>query len=114
MSTIDLHVILNTEIGILPSEQGRQQPITVQLSVDIDPQAGVQAGQSGCIEQTLNYSELRQVVRDIFYEQRFNLLEEPALRIKHRIESMSLVRAARVTLIKECPWPDVPFVKVSV
>ncbi|MFN9707961.1 MAG: dihydroneopterin aldolase [Burkholderiales bacterium] len=114
MPTIDLHIILNTEIGILPSEQGRPQPITVQLSVDIDPQACAQAGHSGCIEQTLDYSGLRQVVLDVFNEQRFNLLEEPALRIKHRVELLSRVRAARISLVKEHPWPDVPFVKVSV
>lgn len=114
MSTIDLEIVMKTEIGIMPSEQGREQLITISLGVDIDPQALARASGSGEIGETLDYGQLRQVVIDVFQTRRFNLLEEPALQIKERALALPMVREVRVCVAKKLPWPDVPMVRVSV
>ena len=114
MSTIDLEITVKTEIGIMPSEQGREQLISISIGVDIDRQAVTNASSSGEISHTLDYTLLRQIVLDVFALKRFNLLEEPALQIKDRVSALPHVQEVRVCISKIQPWPDVPVVRVTV
>jgi dihydroneopterin aldolase len=114
MPTIDLEVVIKTEIGIAPSELGRIQPLTIQVSADIDLQAVAQASASGDIVQTLDYGHIRKIVHHVFEGKRFNLLEEPAFQIKQQVASLPHVQQVTVSIVKSRPWPDVPTVRMTV
>lgn len=114
MPTIDLEVVIKTEIGIAPSELGRIQPLGIVVSVDIDLQAVAQASASGDIVQTLDYAHLRRIVHQVFEDKRFNLLEEPAFQIKQIVAALPHVQQVKVSIVKTKPWADVPTVRLTV
>lgn len=110
MPRIDLEVVVHAEIGIAPTEIGRQQVLHVRVSADVDPDATSKACQTADIHQTLDYGDCRRIVRQIFEARRFKLLEEPAQLIKQQIAELVHVKAVTVSIAKQHPWPDVPSV----
>ena len=108
MATIQLEQEVRVEIGIAPSEMGREQILTVYLCVEVVDECSDNAARTGRISETLDYSELRHIVSDAFAERRYNLLEEVTTLIRDEVLAMSRVCGARVSVTKHRPWPDVP------
>jgi dihydroneopterin aldolase len=107
MATIEMELSVRTEIGIAPSEIGREQALTVSLFVEVaDPHSDA-AARSGRISETLDYGRLRQIVHEVFNERRYDLLEEVTTAIRDRIRALDHVVAARVGVTKHHPWADV-------
>jgi dihydroneopterin aldolase len=107
MATIEMELSVRTEIGIAPSEIGREQALTVSLFVEVaDPHSDA-AARSGRISETLDYGRLRQIVHEVFDERRYDLLEEVTTTIRDRIRALDHVAAARVGVTKHHPWADV-------
>ena len=107
MATIEMELSVRTEIGIAPSEIGREQALTVLLFVEVaDPHSDA-AARSGLISETLDYGLLRQIVHEAFNERRYDLLEEVTTLIRDRIRALGHVSAARVGITKHHPWADV-------
>jgi dihydroneopterin aldolase len=108
MATIEMELHVRTEIGIAPSEQGREQALTVLLVVEVADHHSDAAAREGKISETLDYSQLRQIVHQVFAERRYSLLEEVTTTIRDRIKDMKHVASARVGITKHHPWADVP------
>jgi dihydroneopterin aldolase len=107
MAVIEMEIEVRTEIGIAPTERGRQQALTVALLVEVADQHSDAAARSGQITDTLDYSRLRQIVHEVFAERRYNLLEEVTTAIRERVRSLNHVDAAKVSITKHHPWADV-------
>lgn len=114
MPTIDLEVVLETEIGIAAAERGRPQSLKIKVSAEVKSDAALQAAATGDIAQTIDYGLFRNVILHVFEGQRFNLLEQPAFLIKHEISHLEYVENVRVSVEKDSPWPDVPRVKLTI
>jgi dihydroneopterin aldolase len=108
MATIELEVSVRAEIGIAPSEIGREQALTVHLYVEVTDQHSDAAAKSGKISDTLDYGKLRHIVHDVFKERRYDLLEQVTTLIRDQILALAHVSAARVSVTKHHPWADVP------
>jgi dihydroneopterin aldolase len=108
MATIEMEVSVRAEIGIAPSEIGREQALTVTLRIEISDDQADLAAASGRIADTLDYGQLRTIVRDAFAERRFDLLEEASAIIRTRILELKHAVSARVSISKHHPWADVP------
>ncbi|MDM0116777.1 dihydroneopterin aldolase [Variovorax sp. J22R133] len=108
MATIEMQIEVRTEIGIAPSEQGREQALTVSLLVEVDDRHSDAAAHGGKISETLDYGKLRQIVHQVFGERRWDLLEQVTTTIRNRIRDLSHVTSARVSVTKHHPWADVP------
>ena len=108
MAIIEMEIHIRSEIGVAPSEQGRVQPLTVVLTVEVaDTQSDV-AARTGDLSQTLDYGRLRHIVHEVFEERRYALLEEVTTTIRSRIRDLAHVTSARVAVTKTHPWADVP------
>lgn len=107
MATIDIEINVRAEIGIAPSEKGREQALLVGVHVEIEDDQADCAGSTGKISDTLDYTQLRAIVHEVFAERRFDLLEEVTLSIRNRITALEHVRLARVSISKHHPWADV-------
>ena len=107
MATIEMEIEVRTEIGIAPSEQGREQALLVGLTVEVAEKYSDAAAQSGSINDTLDYGRLRRVVHDVFAERRWGLLEEVTTTIRDRIRQLRHVESVRVSVTKQHPWADV-------
>jgi dihydroneopterin aldolase len=114
MPTIDLEVVLETEIGIAPWERGRLQSLTVKVSANVKLDAALRSATSGDIAQTIDYALFRNIIHQVFEGKRFNLLEQPAFLIKHEISKLECVEKVHVSVEKPFPWPDVPRVKLTI
>lgn len=108
MATIEMEMHVRTEIGIAPSERGRVQELIVLLTVEVADKHSDAAARSGEIGETLDYGRLRQIVREVFSERRYSLLEEVTTTIRDRIKDLNHVASARVGITKHHPWADVP------
>lgn len=108
MATIEMQIEVRTEIGIAPSEQGREQAISVHLLVEVDDRHSDAAARGGKISETLDYGKLRHIVHGVFQERRWDLLEQVTTTIRDRIRDLSHVTSARVSVTKHHPWADVP------
>ena len=108
MAFIEMEVIVRAEIGISPSETGREQNLSVTLRVEVADQHSDAAARTGQISDTLDYGRLRQIVIDTFKERRWSLLEEITTTIRERIRRLDHVAAASVGITKHLPWADVP------
>jgi dihydroneopterin aldolase len=108
MATIEMDVHLHAEIGIAPSELGRQQALVVALRVVVADHHSDRAARSGHIADTLDYSLLRQIVLDTFKARRYDLLEEVTTLIRDQICLLEHVASAQVGITKSHPWADVP------
>jgi dihydroneopterin aldolase len=107
MATIEMEIEIRKEIGIAPTEVGREQKLTIALRVDVADKHSDAAAASGDISDTLDYSRLRAVVHQVFDERRWNLLEEVTTAIRTRIKEIHHVQDARVSITKHHPWADV-------
>jgi 7,8-dihydroneopterin aldolase/epimerase/oxygenase len=107
MATIEMEIEVRTEIGISPSEQGREQALLVGLMVEVAEQYSEAAARSGSINDTLDYGRLRRVVHEVFAERRWGLLEEVTTTIRDRIRQLRHVESVRVSVTKRHPWADV-------
>jgi len=108
MALIEMDLTVRTEIGIAPSEQGREQSLLVTLRVEVTDQHSDAAARSGQITDTLDYSRLREIVVDAFKERRWALLEQVTTTIRERIRRLEHVATVSVGVTKHHPWPDVP------
>ncbi len=108
MATIEMELNVRAEIGIAPTEAGREQALTVTLHVEVADQHSDAAARTGQITETLDYSRLRRIVHDAFRERRYSLLEEVTTTIRDRILHINHVESARVGITKHHPWADVP------
>lgn len=107
MATIEMEIEVRTEIGIAPTEQGREQALLVALTVEVADKHSDAAARSGQITDTLDYGRLRHIVHEVFAERRWGLLEEVATAIRDRIRGLNHVESARVGITKHHPWADV-------
>ena len=62
-------------IGIRPEERHREQPLTVNLELEVDSRP---AGRSGKISETVNYAEVAQEIGALLRFRRYRLLEMAA------------------------------------
>jgi dihydroneopterin aldolase len=108
MALIEMEVVVRAEIGIAPSETGREQSLTITLRVEVADKHSDAAARSGQITDTLDYSRLRHIVLDTFKERRWSLLEEITTTIRERIRQLDHVASASVGVTKLHPWADVP------
>ena len=107
MASIEMEINVRSEIGIAPSEQGREQALLVAISVEIPDEQADLAASSGKITDTMDYTQLRTIVHEVFAERRFDLLEEVTSSIRKRITALEHVRSAKVSISKHHPWADV-------
>ncbi len=108
MATITMHLQVRTQIGIAPSEMGREQDIDVHIDIEVDNTAIDRAAASGRIDDTLDYGALRRIVHQRFAAQRFDLLEQATAVIRRDVLALPHVLAARVGISKHHAWSDVP------
>ena len=108
MATIEMELHVRTEIGIAPTERGREQALTVLLVVEVDDRHSDAAAREGKISATLDYGRLRQIVHQVFAERRWDLLEQVTTTIRDRIRDLEHVASARVGITKHHAWADVP------
>jgi len=109
MAIIELELNVRAEIGISPSELGREQALTVGLYVEVADQHSDAAARTGNISETLDYGELRSIVHETFTgDRRYSLLEEVTTAVRDKILAIAHVKYARVSVTKHHPWADVP------
>ncbi|MBB5325821.1 dihydroneopterin aldolase [Anoxybacillus tepidamans] len=87
--------------GVLPEEHILGQRFCVDLIVETDLK---KAGESDCLDDTINYAVLYEICREIVEEKRFALIEAIAEQIAHRIlSSFSMVVQCTVKVSKPNP-----------
>ena len=90
--------------GFLPEEQVLGQWFQVDLTIGIDL---LPSGISDDLNETINYCEAIDAVKQIIKKEKFALLERMADAIAKSILSLDLVQEVRVELIKlAAPIPD--------
>jgi len=108
---IILHNIsIRTRLGITERERSRKQKILVQL--EIGPLTPFEE-LNDSIENTVNYSLIRQHVKKLFREESFNLLETAAWRVAHVIKKNHPCRQVKVT-VKKFPYRDTEYVACTI
>jgi dihydroneopterin aldolase len=120
MATIDLHVQVHAEIGVAPTEVGREQRLDVRVVVALDDAVVDAAAASGRLGDTLDYARLRKIVGDVFAgsprsdgRPSIVLLEQAVGAIRAEITRLQHVNDVHVTVIKHHPWADVPTVSLT-
>lgn len=89
--------------GALPAEKDLGQRFCVDLTLYVDLQP---AGDTDDLNQTINYAQVYEVVRQVVEEQRFQLLERLAHQIAQQCIQTFPLEAIRVRVIK--PNPPIP------
>jgi 7,8-dihydroneopterin aldolase/epimerase/oxygenase len=87
--------------GVLPEENTLGQRFFVDLIVETDLK---KAGESDCLDDTINYAKLYEICREIVEEKRFTLIEAVAENIADSIlSSFPTIACCTVKVIKPNP-----------
>jgi dihydroneopterin aldolase len=87
--------------GVLPEENTLGQRFFVDLIVETDLK---KAGQSDCLEDTINYAKLYEICQEIVEGKRFKLIEAVAENIAHSVlYSFPTITCCTVRVIKPNP-----------
>jgi 7,8-dihydroneopterin aldolase/epimerase/oxygenase len=88
--------------GVLPEERrlGQRFVVELELNLDLAP-----AGRSDDLTDTVNYSELYRLVRDVVEGEPRNLLEAVAEQIAETVQKQTGAETVRVRVAK--PWAPV-------
>ncbi|HNY30684.1 MAG TPA: dihydroneopterin aldolase [Fibrobacteria bacterium] len=99
-------------VGILPFERVEEQPVFVDLELDLDfgPAAG-----SESIEDTVDYAALAESIHELVKEAKFQLIETMAEEIaKFVLARHSMVETVRVRIHKPRAVPQAKDTRVRV
>jgi FolB domain-containing protein len=92
---------LHLHIGVTEREQRRSQKILI--SMDIEPEKLIKTGDS--LENTIDYSAVRQGVKSTLRDTRFNLIETVADRVARYVLDNFKAKQVSVT-VKKFPYRD--------
>jgi len=106
LNNISIHCYL----GETEKERSKKQKILI--NVEIEPLTPFSMLNDN-IENTVNYSLVRQLVKKLFREQSFNLLETAAYRVANIIKNNYQCRSVGVT-IKKFPYRDTEYVACTI
>ena len=90
--------------GVLPLEKEQTQPLVVELELFLDLSV---AAKSDCLENTANYAEVGETVRQIVEEESYNLIEALAERVAAVILEQFAIHS--LTVMVEKPQAPVSF-----
>ncbi|KXG08240.1 Dihydroneopterin aldolase [Anoxybacillus sp. P3H1B] len=87
--------------GAIPEENRLGQRFIVDLVIETDLK---KAGESDCLDDTINYAALYEICREIVEEQRFKLIEAVAEQIAcHVLSAFSSILQCTVKVVKPNP-----------
>jgi dihydroneopterin aldolase len=95
-------ISVRTFIGVGDKERSRRQRLFV--SVELEPKPAP-AGRGDRLENTIDYSAVRQVVKRILLEERFHLIETAAERIALSLKHTYQLKSLTVE-VKKRPYRD--------
>ncbi len=96
--------------GVFEHEKAEGQPFIVDLAIEV---AGMTAGKSDSLSDTVDYSEVVSLVAGIVTGDPVDLIETLSYRIGEAVSSMSGVEAVQVTVHKPQAPIDYPVADVS-
>ena len=93
-------LLVEAEIGLLPEEQGRTQPLRVDVEVD------VAASEIAALEDSVDYGAIAADVRALAAGGPWRLVEDLAQRIAVRVLARPNAAAVTVRVLKTTLLPD--------
>jgi dihydroneopterin aldolase len=103
-------LIVKAFVGVTERERSRKQKLLISVEIECGPPAGGDWANDS-IENTVDYSEARRVIRGLLEGSRFNLIEtvaaKTALALKERFRSKGAGRIRVV--VKKFPYRDAKF-----
>jgi dihydroneopterin aldolase len=101
---------VKASIGVTERERSRKQKLLISVEIECGPPAGGNR-EDDSVENTVDYSEVRRVVRGLVEGSRFNLIETLAARIAFTLKRrFSPKTTGRIRIVvKKFPYRDVKF-----
>ena len=93
-------LVVEAEIGLLPEEQGRTQPLRVDVQVEVD------ASEIAALEDSVDYGAVAADVRALAGDGPWRLVEDLAQRIAVRVLARPRAAAVTVRVLKTTLLPD--------